>query len=261
MRPAAALAALALLATGAAAAVRTEVGTDSGVDPGMLRIDEAQHLSSPIPDVSLHTDAGGQSLRAALAGAPAILVLGYFGCRGVCPTTLRMLAESLRDVRRPHRVFVLSFDSRDTPETLAAARAQLEPVPAGWTFALLTAEDAARLTAALGYRYYFLERERVFAHPNVLVFVSGDGRVTRYLYGPQPQRRDVELALAESADGIARASDVAAALALACFTFDPKRSRYVLHPLLAFGGAGLGVLAIAGVAAFAWRPNPKEGHP
>ncbi len=260
MRPVAAFAALALAAAGAAAEVRTPLGTDGAIDPAALRIDEAQYLGTTIPDIALRTDSGSRSLRDALGGEPAIVALGYFGCRGVCPTTLRTLADSLRDVRRPHRVFVLSFDSRDTPQTLAAARAQLEPLPAGWTFALLAAEDAARLAAALGYRYYFVERERVFAHPNVLVFVAGDGRVTRYLYGPQPRRRDVELALAESADGIARAADVVAALTLACFTFDPTRSRYVLHPLLAFGGAGLGVLAIAGVAAIAWRPNPKEGH-
>lgn len=251
----------ALIAAGQApAAVRTGIGADGDVDPALFRVEEAQYLGTRIPDVSLRTPDGDRSLRAALHGAPGILVLGYFGCQGVCPTTLRMLAESLREVRRPHRVFVLSFDSRDRLETLAAARAQLEPAPADWTFGLMSPPDADRLTAALGYRYRFLERERVFAHPNVLVFVSGEGRVTRYLYGPAPRRRDVELALTESADGITRAGDAVAVLALVCFTFDPTRSRYVLHPLLAFGGAGLGVLAVAGFAALAWRPHSKGAH-
>ncbi len=251
---------LAAAAGAAGAAGRTDVGAHGGIDPAQLRIDESRHLGARVPDVTMHTGGGTRSLNASLAGAPAILVLGYFGCQGVCPTTLRMLAEVMRDVRQPHRVFVLSFDSRDTLESLAAARAQLDTVPPGWTFALLGAADAERLTAAIGYRYRFIERERVFAHPDALVFVSGEGRVTRYLYGPQPRRRDVELALAESAGGITRANDVLSALQMVCFTFDPTRSRYVLHPLVAFGGAGLGVLALTALAAFAWRPHSKGAH-
>ncbi len=252
--------ALLALAGAAAGAVRTEVGADGSIDPAQLRIDEPRHLGVRVPDVAMQTPDGTRSLHASLAGTPAILVLGYFGCQGVCPTTLRLLAEAMREVRRPHRVFVLSFDARDTLETLAAARAQLDAVPGGWTFGLLAAVDADRLTTAIGYRYRFLERERVFAHPNALVFVSGEGRVTRYLYGPQPRSRDIELALTESAGGIARANDVLAALQLACFTFDPTRSRYVLHPLVAFGAAGLGVLALTASAAFAWRPHSKGAH-
>lgn len=260
MRTAAALALLLALAAGAAGAARTEVGAHGRFDPALLAIDEARHLGAELPDVAFATEQGAYALRHAVAERPTIVVLGYYGCRGVCPTTLRLLADALRDVRTPHRVLVLSFDARDTLESLRAARAELGAAAADWTFGLLGADASARLTSALGYRTLFIERDRTYAHPNALVFVSPAGRVTRYLAAAQPQPRDVELALAEANAGAARAGSLIEQLRLACYTFDPTRSRYALHPVVLFGGAGVGVLALVGLVGAAYRPSAKGAN-
>lgn len=260
MTKAAALGVLLALACGAAAAARSEVGAHSQFDPALLAIDEARRLGAELPDVALRTEADVLTLRRAVAERPTILVLGYYGCRGVCPTTLRLLADALREVRTPHRVLVLSFDARDTLESLRAARAVLGDAAADWTFGLLGAEESARLTSALGYRTLFIERDRTYLHPNVLVFVSPAARVTRFLAGAQPQPRDIEVALAEANAGVARAGSLLEQLRLACYTFDPTRSRYTLHPVVLFGGAGVGVLALVGLVGAAYRPPAKGAN-
>lgn len=260
MKHGATLALMLALAAGPAGAARTEVGVHGQFDPALLRIDEARHLGAELPDVTLRTEAGEVSLRSALAATPTLLVLGYFGCRGVCPTTLRMLADALRAVSAPHRVLVLSFDARDTLQSLRAARAELGPAADGWTFGLLDVQQAARLTGALGYRTLYVERDQAYVHPNVLVVVTPAGRVTRYLHGAHPQPRDLTLALIEANAGVARAASLADQLLLACYTWDPTRTRYTLHPVLLFGAAGLGVLAFAGMVGAVYRPQPKGAH-
>lgn len=254
------LLAAASLAT-AAAAARTELGIHSTIDPTLTRIDEARHLGTRVPEVTLLTEEGPRPLIEPQTDEPVLLLLGYFGCRGVCPATLQLLARTIGGLRSPHRVVVLSFDTRDTLETLRAARAGVGAAARGWTFGLLPAQDAARLTEAIGYRYVFVERDRVFVHPNVLVFLSPDGRVVRYLGGAQFERGDVELALAEARAGTPRAGGLIEALKLACYAFDPSRSRYVLHPVILFGGAGLGMLAVAGLATAAFRPERRWTQP
>ena len=47
---------------------------------------------------------------------------------------------------------------------------------------------------------------------------------------------------------------------LACYRYDPARSRYVIHPALIFGGIGLGVLGVTGIVSFMYGRSPKGGR-
>jgi len=87
----------------------------------------------------------------------------------------------------------------------------------------------------------------------VLVFLSPDAEVMRYLYGAEPRAQDIELALIETRNVVQRLSDVMDVVRLTCFRYDPARSRYVVHPTLIFGGLGIGVLGMTGLLAFTYR--------
>lgn len=229
---------------------RLEVAVRDEFDPALLRIAEDRHLGQRAADVRVQTESGPAQLRDLAAGRPMILLLGYFSCHDACPTMARNLAATLRGANLPeHRVLVLSFDANDTMETLRTAKSGLESVPDPWTFGLLSPADAARLTESIGYRYFFSERDGAYVHPGVLVFLSPDGQVTRYLYGSAPRLHDIELALTESGRGAQRLNDLVNMARLVCYRFDPARSRYVLHPALIFGAAGIGVLGLAGLLA------------
>lgn len=249
-------AAAAALAWSAAAAAHggVAVGARADFDAGLLRIEEQRSLGRAVPDVAVHTESGVAHLRDLAAGQPLVVLLGYFGCDGVCPAMLRELADALRTVRSPaHRVAVLSFDPADTLESLRRTRSELGGAPPGWTFGLLEREAAQQLTRAVGYRYFFSERDHAYVHPAALVFLSPTGTVARYLYGPGLRQRDIELALLEARAGTARANDLLDAARLLCYRYDPARSRYVVHPALFFGGAGLGLLALTAVLALTFR--------
>lgn len=225
-------------------------------DTGLLRIDEAAYLGRAVPDVVVNTEAGSVPLRELMAGEPTILLLAYYGCGHSCPIAMRNLNGLEIDTDpAAYRVLVLSFDVKDDLESLRAARGALGEIPSNWTFGLLGEEEGRLLTEAVGFRFFFSERDQIFVHPAVLVFLSPEGEVMRYLFGTEPRPRDVELALAESRNRRPRLGEIVDMLALSCFQFDAERSRYVLHPALIFGAAGIALLGLVGLVALASRKN------
>ena len=253
------LALVAALATAAPAlAGYNRPALQDAFDPALLRVEEGRYLGQAVPDVAVTTEQGSTRLHALTHGQPTILVLAYYTCHGPCPTTVRNLSRVLRSVQKPeHRVAVLSFDANDTLETLRHVKSTLGSVPDNWTFGLLTREDSARLTQAVGFSFFFSERDRTFVHPSVLVFLSPEGRIMRYLYGTEPRTADIELALIEARDRVSRLNDLVDMVKLTCYRYDPARSRYVLHPTVIFGGIGFGVLGATGLIAFAYKRNRK----
>lgn len=225
-------------------------------DAGLLRIDEAAYLGKAVPDVTVITEEGERGLAELIGGKPTIVLLAYYGCGHSCPVTMRNLrATNVGMGREDYRVLVLSFDVRDTLDSLRAARDALGEVPDNWSFGLLGEEEARRLTESVGFRFFFSERDQVFVHPAVLVFLSPQAEVMRYLFGAEPRAQDIDLALVESRDRAPRLGEVVDMLMLSCFQFDATRSRYVLHPTVIFGGAGIGLLGLVGIAVLASRKN------
>jgi protein SCO1/2 len=229
-------------------------------DEALLRVDEAVYLGETIPDVAVVTESGTTKLSEIIAARPSILVLAYYTCGHACPMTIQNLARALSDVRSPsHQIIVLSFDAGDTLETMHHAKSTLVQVPPNWTFGLLEEQDVLHLTGALGYKFFFSERDQIFVHPTVLVFLSPDGEVMRYLYGTEPRAKDIELALIESRNRAPRLNEFVDMVKLTCFQFDADRSRYVLHPAVIIGSVGIGILGVTGLVSLTYKPTPKGG--
>lgn len=242
------------------ASANSRLELDDEFDPSLLRVKEHLYLGSNVPDVIVETETGSESLSTLSAGQPTILVLAYFTCGHACPLTIRNLARVLPGEGMPaHRVLVLSFDDKDNLQTLQHAKSGLGPEPRDWTFGLLSKESSAQLTESVGFNFFFSERDQVFVHPSVMIFLSPDGEVMRYLYGTSASARDIELALIESGNRVPRLNEFVDLVKLTCFQFDANRSRYVLHPAVIFGSMGMGILAITGLVTLAYKPTAKGG--
>jgi protein SCO1/2 len=229
-------------------------------DHALLRVQEELYLGRTVPDVTVVTESGNSSLSALVSGQPTVLMLAYYTCGHACPLTIQNLARVLPTEGMPeHRVLVMSFDANDSLETLRHARSTLEHEPENWTFGLLSNESSALLTSSVGFKFFFSERDQIFVHPSVLIFLSPEGEVMRYLYGTSASARDIELALIESRNRAPRLNEFVDMVRLTCFQFDAARSRYVLHPAVIFGSVGIGILALTGLVTLAYKPTPKGG--
>ena len=113
------------------------------------------------------------------------------------------------------------------------------------------------LADAVGFRYAYDPRAKQFAHPAVSFFISGDGIISRYLYGLTYSARDIKFSLIETTQG--RVGSPVEKLIMSCFSYDTTLGKYTPT---AFGIMRLGgVFSLVGIVIFSlimWRREIKK---
>jgi protein SCO1/2 len=113
------------------------------------------------------------------------------------------------------------------------------------------------LVSAVGFRVYRDPVSREIAHPAVIVVLTPDGRISRYLYGVEPRPKDLELALLEASEG--RSGSAFERVLLRCYRWDGTTQRYHLEVLrvMRAGGALVGI-GVASLLLVLWRRERKR---
>lgn len=245
-----------LLGGGQAADARPPHLRESAPDPKIMQIDEARHLGAALPPGLALVDADGRAFTLGeLLGKPLILLLSYYGCDGTCPSMNRLLYTVLPQVERfrigrDYRVLTVSFDRADTPQSAArfVDRAGIpQALRTGWRHAVAKGGEP-RLAEAVGFRFFWSNADKTFLHPNVLVFLTPEGRIARYLYGTGLDARAIGLALIDADWGrIGREASVIDLLTGVCFSYNYADGKYQPnYPLLiGFGSLLAGIASIA----------------
>jgi protein SCO1/2 len=224
-----------------------------------------QRLGATVPLDARFFDDGGHrvALGDVIRGRPAILVMTYFQCPNLCTLVLNGLASGLRNVSfdagKQFDVVAVSIDPRDTP-TLARekkatylARYGRSGATAsernGWHFLTGDQKDISQLARAIGFRYFYDDRSRQYAHAAGVVVLTSTGRIARYLPGVVFPDQDLRLALIEASSG--RVGTLTDRLWLLCYHFDDTTGRYTLlvERILRMA-AGLVVAALATLIGF-----------
>jgi protein SCO1/2 len=212
-------------------------------------------------------DQGGQTVRLSryFTGVPVILTLNYYACPTLCPLVFRNLVRSMEEMEglalgRDFRVVTVSIDPEESlaraSDKAAKTHAMLRhtPDPGGsWPFLVGSPAAIQSLTRQVGVRYSAVGKND-FAHPNVVIVVTPQGRVSRYLYGLELPARDLKLALIEAAQGRIGSSQLLNRALLYCFRYDPVGREYVLlASRLVTASMGLVMALTTGLLALLWR--------
>ncbi len=96
------------------------------------------------------------------------------------------------------RILLFSFDSTDSPATLARYR-EREKIPLGWSIGTASQPDIDALLESIGFQVGKAGAE--FMHPNMLLFLDAKLRVAKWIYGTDYSSRDVDLALKVASGG------------------------------------------------------------
>lgn len=147
---------------------------------------EDRYVYRRVPDVPIYTRTGVVRLSQLWRQKPILLTLVYTRCSGICYPFLRSLKAAVPKVGglgEDYRVVVLSFDPRDTVETVTdmARSVGLADHPA-WVFGVASREDVHRLAEAVGYWSRWDPTLRQYDHPSVLIGIDR-GAVVRFLVG------------------------------------------------------------------------------
>jgi protein SCO1/2 len=256
-------AALALaLAAGPLAAQTDLKDTDARGEPLPAELEGVgvtEKLADQVPLDLRFQDENGQDVTLAkyFDGArPVILNLGYMGCPMLCGLVANGMVDAMNGMKHTageeYTVLSVSIDHTETA-TLARAKKQgylrqyQRPAAAqGWHW-LTGREDQIRtLTDAVGFGFKWNDKRQEYAHAAVLIVLSPDGRVMRYLYGIQFDPKTLQLSLVEAADGQTGSS--LDKFLLFCFHYDAETGRYgpAARNIMKAGGL-ITVVVIVGV--------------
>jgi protein SCO1/2 len=95
----------------------------------------------------------------------------------------------------------------------------------GWTFYTSDSANIARLTQSVGF--YYQRRGNDFTHTGTLIFISPEGKVTRYLNGTRFLPFEFKMALLETSRGIP--GPTINKVLQYCYSYDPEGQGYVLN--------------------------------
>ena len=230
-------------------------------------IDQKPNAQLPL-DTRFVDEAGADvALRQYFGPRPVVLALVYYGCPMLCTQVLNGLAGSLQGmsytVGQEYDVVVISFDPGETPAMAAERkkdfmRRYLREANAANIHFLTGRDESIRAVAnTIGFRYAYDEAIGQYAHPAAITVLTGDGRVSRYLYGVEFAPRDLKLALVEASEG--RIGTVVEQAMLFCYHYDPETGKYgfVIMNIVRAAGA-LTVLLLGGSIFVALRRERRR---
>jgi protein SCO1/2 len=257
----------------AASVVRAEdsLGADKSQIPAAYRnVGVDEHLNLELPLDSRLYDENGQytSLRSVLhPNRPILLQLGYLGCPMLCDTLSHSLVDSAKrldlTIGKDFDFVFVSIDPTDTPALATLKRnsyAQEYGRPGsetGFHFLVAKPKEIDEITTAAGYRYQAAPNGQ-FAHPAVVLVVTPEGKISRYLYGLSFPEQTLHLSLVEaSQEKIGTTMDQ---ILLICLHWDPSTGKYSLAAMNLMRLGGIVTMAVLGGAIF-WMvkrgPHPQ----
>ncbi len=195
-------------------------------------------------------------------GKPVLLTLNYYRCPTLCTLQLNALNEGLQGLGwKPgdqFRIVTISIDANEGPKLAAAKReSYLSMLGMGnvdWTFLVGKEESIKRVAQTVGFGFKYDAAQDQYAHPLVLTFLTGEGKIARYLYGAEYSPRDLKFALMETSQG--RAGSVADKLILSCFHYDSTVGAYAPFAMGIMRIAGaITALLVMIVLVFLWRAD------
>jgi len=254
-----------LLAAAAMAAVPSAAQDRSEPTPKALeRVGVEEHLDRPLPLELPLVDEEGRTvaLGAYLGpGTPMILTLNYYRCPMLCTYELNGLVQGMKGLPwsagREFEVVTVSIDPRELP---ALARAKKRTyvdsygrpgAENGWHFLTGSPASIEALTRAAGFQYEYDGETDQYAHAAVILLVTPDGRVSRYLYGVQFDPATLKLGLLEASKG--KIGSAFERFILYCYHYDSNQGRYALAAMkIMRAGAALTVLVLGTVVSGFW---------
>jgi protein SCO1/2 len=257
----------------ALAAALPVAGKDAAKLPPLLTgIGIDQNLNDQLPLNTQFLDQDGNTVALGsyfLSGKPVLLAPVYYRCPMLCSQVLTGVVEGLRPLSltpgKDFEVVAVSINPMETPDDGRAKRDYYSELyskkagPKGWTFLVGKQPSIDAVTHAIGFKYRWDDKHKMFVHASGIMILTPEGRIARYLYGVQYQPKDLKLSLIEAShDKIGSAVDQ---VLLFCYHYDPKTGKYgaVVINLVRIGG-GLTLMALAVGLSLLWRRDLREGR-
>jgi len=240
------------------------------VPKALARVGVEEKLDAPLPLQLVFKDDRGRDVTLGSyfrPGHPVLLTLNYYRCPMLCTLELNGLVAGMRELPwtpgAEYDVVTVSIDPNETP-TLARAKkvSYLEDLgrpsaDAGWPFLTGSAANVEALTKAVGFTATYDKDTDQYGHAAVVLLVTPEGRVARYLYGVTFEPATLKLALLQASKGTI--GSTWERFILYCYHYDAERGRYTLAAMsiMRVGGA-LSVLVLGSLVGGFWLRDRRR---
>ena len=234
--------------------------------PELEGVGITEHLDEQIPLDLTFVDEHGYDVLIGdyFDGAkPIIITLNYYKCPMLCSLTLNGLTAGLEEMEwtlgDEFDVVTLSINPKEdsklamTNKTGYLGHYDREGAEQGWHFLTGKQENITALADALGFGYVFDAQTGEFHHTASIMFMTPDGRISKYMNDVQFAGQDLRFALIEASEGrIGTTLDKL--LLFNCFKYDPDRNSYTpsAWKLMRTGGVVMLMFLFGGLAILGW---------
>jgi len=225
-----------------------------------------EHLDEQIPLDLTFVDENGENIVLGQyfdGEKPIILTLNYYKCPMLCSLTLNGLVSGLEEMEwtlgDKFDVVTLSINPEEkAPLAKKNKEGYLghydrKGAEDGWHFLTGEQENITKLADAIGFGYVFEEQTGEFLHTASIMFITPDGRISKYMNDVQFRGQDLRFALIEASEGrIGTTLD--RLLLFNCFQYDPDRNSYSpsAWKLMRTGAVLMLVVLCGGLAVLSW---------
>lgn len=202
-------------------------------------------------------------------GKPVIISLVYYACPGLCNFHLNGLTETLKDVDwnpgDKFEILAISFDPKENSELAKNKKKNYMEIykrpeaEKGWHFLTADQDTINNITATVGFKYKWNEKENEWSHASAAIVATPGGVISRYLGGIQFDPKDIKLALNEAAGG--KIGSLIDKVILFCFHYDPQANKYALYAynLVRLGGGIIVLVMFFWLLPFWIKAKKNEG--
>jgi protein SCO1 len=208
----------------------SQKATEDQIEVGVF-----EKLGETIPlDLEFYNENEELVTLGSLIDKPTVLSFVYFDCPGMCSPLLSGISDVVSkmdmELGKEYQVITISFNTNDTPEKARVKKVNFvqnisQENRDHWIYLTGEEENISAITEAVGYKYKPMGFD--FAHPSLIIVLSPEGKITRYLFGIDFLPFDLKLAVIEAQKGLAmptinRIIDF-------CFAYDPVAQSYGLQ--------------------------------
>ncbi len=228
----------------------------ASTDKQKINIDE--HLGSQLPlDVKFYNSDSEQVALKDIIDKTTILAFVYYKCPGICSPLMTEITNIVNKSDlvpgKDYRIITISMDELETPQVAAEKKQNFLSMISkpfaqeDWEFLTGDSVSIHEVTEAAGFHF-----ERVgtqFIHTTSVMFISPDGKISRYLYPSYDPKGefailpfDFKMAVIDASQG--KVMPTVGRLLAFCFSYDPQGKGYVFNLLKVFGAGTLFLVGI-----------------
>ncbi len=214
-----------------------------------------QNLGMQVPLDLMFRDEKDQPVRLGdlFTGEPVVLSLVYYGCPMLCTLVLNGMVSGFDgqpedfQLGKDYNVITVSIDPSEGGELATEKKSnylgmlEQENAPEHWRFLTGDKEQIETLAEIVGFRYYYDQTTKQYAHDSGIMILTPQGKVSSYYLGieyiPQNLRTALEIA------GVETIGEYLKQPSLLCYYYDPTHGTYGLMIMSAVRLGGMATVA------------------